>query len=299
MPELPYKRVYDFCLSRYSAETRSWFRRIVTLSLRSCLLRPLISTLLPVIVCAFALNAASPADAKPRRAAAQKTVKTTAKKPTAEQLKPLVLFNADGSPRSPTIDDAPADDYQRVAWCHGILTGNMQLAEQISSIEPVDQNIQTIGRSYLRAYEAALTLSGKGKTPESFAVAEKARQHGLDAWKGAREAEVHKAAYAYATWQLPGDCEHAATRISGHPNLFAEMATDEEAKVIADTLNSGGPRGYDEMPQPKLAAQVAPEDPNAPVATNTLARRVRQSLPLPAIKAASGQPQAAPETGPQ
>lgn len=268
-------------------------------------MRLLIPSLLPMIACALALNAAAPAEAKPKkRAVAQKTVKARPKGPTAEQLKPLVLFNADGSPRSPTIDDAPADDYQRVAWCHGILTGNMQLAEQISSIEPVDQRIQTIGRSYLRAYEAALTLSGKGKTPEGFALADKARQHGFDAWDGARKAEVHKAAYAYATWQLPGDCEHAATRISGHPNLFAEMATDEEAQVIADTLNSGGPRGYDELPQPKLTAQVAPEDPNAPVSSNTLSRRALQSTRLPGLKTATStqpplQPAAAPETGSQ
>lgn len=264
-------------------------------------MRLLVPTLLPLVACALALNVAAPAEAKPKkRAVAQKTVKAKPKGPTAEQLKPLVLFNADGSPRSPTVEDAPADDYQRVAWCHGILTGNMQLAEQISSIEPVDPRIQTIGRSYLRAYEAALTLSGQGKTPDGFAVADKARQHGYDAWDGARKAEIHKAAYAYATWQLPGDCEHAATRISGHPNLFAEMATDEEAQVIADTLNSGGPRGYDELPQPKLAAQVAPEDPNAPVATNTLARRALQSVSLPKVTtAAPTQPAAAPATGSQ
>lgn len=279
------------------------FINIVTI-LRSYLLRLLTLSLAPVLACALALNAAPPADAKPKKRAAASTVKARPKGPTAEQLKPLVLFNADGSPRSPTIEDAPADDYQKVAWCHGILTGNMQLAEQISSIEPVDPRIQTIGKSYLRAYEAALTLSGKGKTPEGFAVADKARQHGYDAWDGARKAEVHKAAYAYATWQLPGDCEHAATRISGHPNLFAEMATDEEAQVIADTLNSGGPRGYDELPQPKLTAQVAPEDPNAPVATNTLSRRALQSKGLPAIKAAppaqaATQPAAADATGSQ
>jgi hypothetical protein len=268
-------------------------------------LRLLTFSLLPVITCALVLNAVPSAEAKPKkRATAQKTVTAKPKAPTAAQLKPLVLFNADGSPRSPTVEDAPADDYQKVAWCHGVLTGNMELAEQISSIEPADPKIQAIGRSYLRAYEAALTLSGKGKTPEGFAVADTARQHGYAAWDGARKAEVHKAAYAYATWQLPGDCEHAATRISGHPNLFAEMATDDEAKIIAETLSSGGPRGYDELPQPKLTAQVAPEDPNAPVATNTLSRRALQSVGLPGAKAAApvkpaAQPAAAGETGSQ
>lgn len=265
-------------------------------------MRFLTRSLLSLTVCAVALSVVPAAEAKPKkRATAPKTVKKAV--PTAEQLKPLVLFNADGSPRSPTIEDAPKDDYQLVAWCHGALSGNMDIAERITSIEPVDQRIQSIGKSYLRAYEAALTLSEKGKTEAGFAVADAARKHGFEAWKGARDAEVHKAAYAYVTWQLPGECEHAATRLSGHPNLFAELATDEEAKIIAETLSSGGERGYDELPQPKLTAQVAPEDPNAPVSTNTLGRRARQSLSLPAIKAAepvtADQPQVVPSAGSQ
>ncbi len=181
----------------------------------------------------------------------------------------------------PTIGDAPADDYQRVAWCHGVLTGDMELAEQIAPLEPVDDSIQAIGRSYLRAYEAALTLSGKGKTEAGHAQADKARQAGYDGWAEVRKADMKQAAYAYDTWQLPGECEHAAVRLSGHPNLFAEMATDDEAKAIEAALTSGGPRNYDELPKPKLTADKAPVDSDGPITTNTLAKRARQAQQLP------------------
>ncbi len=173
--------------------------------------------------------------------------------------------------RVPTINDAPKSDFERVAWCHGILSGDMQLADVIDPLEPKDPQLQMIGRSYLRAYEAALTLSTEGKTEAGHALAEKARQRGFDSWTEARKAEIHKAAWAYDNWQLPGDCEHAAVRLSGHPNLFAEMATDDESKAINAVLNSGGPHPYEEGPAPTLKAQNI--DPNAGevVANNTLA----------------------------
>ena len=197
---------------------------------------------------------------------------------------PVTGLNPDGSIRAPLIDDAPADDYLRVAWCHGALSGDMDLAQAIDSVQPVDQTLQLIGKSYLRAYEAALTLSGKGQDETSHAAAEAERQRGHDGWNGAlQEADVKKAAWAYDSWQLPADCEHAAVRLSGHPNLFAEMATDEEATAIADTLNSGGPHSYEELPKPVLTARTAPVDSDAPISTNTLAARARQASALPAL----------------
>lgn len=182
----------------------------------------------------------------------------------------------------PTIADAPSDDFQRVAWCHGILSGDMQLAEIIDPLEPKDENIQTIGRSYLRAYEAALTLSGQGKTAAGHALAEKARQKGFDEWAQVRKAEIHKMAWTYDNWQLPGDCEHAAVRLSGHPDLFAEMATADETKAINAALNSGGPHAYEELPKPTLKAQNIAPDSDGPVANNTLAVRAQQAAALPA-----------------
>jgi len=192
--------------------------------------------------------------------------------------------NPDGTLHSPNITDAPNDDFLRVAWCHGVLSGDMELAEIISSIYPEDHDLRLIGDSYLRAYEAALTLSGKGKSDAQHQAAEDARQFGYDEWKAAREdANLKEAAYAYASWQLPGECEHAAVAISGHPNLFAEMATDDEMTAIAAALNSGGPHDYNEMPKPVLTAAAAPADPNAAVSTNRLAVQGQKDAALPQI----------------
>jgi len=180
----------------------------------------------------------------------------------------------------PTLQDAPKSDFERVAWCHGILSGDMQLADIINPLEPKDPQIQTIGVSYLRAYEAALTLSA------GHALAEKARLRGFNAWAQARKAEIHKAAWVYDNWQLPGDCEHAAVRLSGHPNLFAEMATEDEAKTINEVLNTpDGPHPYQEGPAPTLKAKNI--DPNADVISNNTAA-VQASTSASASAASSG-----------
>jgi hypothetical protein len=258
--------------------------------LEPTILRPFVTSVLIAATATLCLTPA--ADAKSRKPKAKPAAAATADPAPAAE-------NSDGSLHTPTIDDAPKDDFQRVAWCHGILSGDMELAEIIGPLEPVDDRIQTIGRSYLRAYEAALTLSSQGKSASGRATAEKARQRGYDAWAAARTAEIHKAAYAYDSWQLPGDCEHAAVRISGHPNLFGEMATDEEAAAIKEALNSGGAHDYKELPQPKLTAQSAPKDSGEAISSNTIGRRVKQAqdLPsLPATPAPTDQPQSASGT---
>jgi hypothetical protein len=253
--------------------------------LRSSVLR---ASVLSLGVCAFALPAALPADAAKSRAVASAKKRPVKAKPAAPAADNAAITgrNADGSLHSPTLEDAPKEDFLRVAWCHGILSGNMEMAEMVDSIMPIDDQIQTIGVSYLRAYEAALTLSGKGKDAVQHKKAEEVRDYGYNEWAAARAAPTPEAAYAYANWQLPGDCEHAAVRLSGHPNLFAEMATDKEMDAIELALNSGGPHDYNEKPKPILTAQSAPVDGDGPVASNTLGRRVNAATTLPVLPTA-------------
>jgi hypothetical protein len=235
-------------------------------------------------VCAFAFSATIPVDAATtkKRPSVASTAKKAVAKPVANA--PVITGrNSDGSLHAPTLDDAPKDDFLRVAWCHGVLSGNMEMAELVDSVMPVDDQIQTIGLSYLRAYEAALTLSGKGKDEAQHKKAEEVRDYGYNEWAATRTAPTKEAAYAYANWQLPGDCEHAAVRLSGHPNLFAEMATEDELNAIALALSSGGPHDYDEKPKPVLTASTAPVDGDGPLATNTLARRATASRALPSV----------------
>ncbi|MFT4091276.1 MAG: hypothetical protein QM645_11130 [Asticcacaulis sp.] len=168
---------------------------------------------------------------------------------------------------TPILADAPADDFHRVAWCHGILSGHMDLAERLTDVEPASDMMRAIGRSYLRSYEAALTLSEEGKTEKGHQTAETARQKGFDGWEGARMADKDMAIGAYMNWSLPGDCERAAVALSGRPNLFKEMQTDEEAKIIAETLKPSTERTTLDVLTPKPAAQT-PADNNQPVSSN-------------------------------
>jgi hypothetical protein len=209
--------------------------------------------------------------------------KTAAKAPQKPAANPaLTGLNADGTLHMPVLTDAPTDDFERVAWCHGVLSGDMELAELINPVLPTDDQLQLIGTSYLRAYEAALTLSGKGKSAAEHKKAEDARDFGYNEWAAARKAPLKDAAGLYVNWQLPGECEKAAVRLSGHPNLFAEMATDDEAEAIQAVMTSGGPHDYDEKPKPVLTAQTAPVD-GGPVAANTLGQRVDLADALPKI----------------
>ncbi|MFT3997423.1 MAG: hypothetical protein QM667_08450 [Asticcacaulis sp.] len=176
--------------------------------------------------------------------------------------------------RTPVLADAPADDFGRVAWCHGALSGHMDLAERIADVEPLSAEMEKIGASYLRAYEASLTLSKKGETADGRKSAEVAREQGFDGWAEARRytqagADKGKAVGAYVNWSLPGDCERAAKTLSGHPNIFKEMQTEEEAKVIAEALKPATERQtLDVLTPQKTSATLAPEDPDAAIGSS-------------------------------
>jgi hypothetical protein len=136
----------------------------------------------------------------------------------------------------PLIEEAPANDFERVAWCYGILSGHMDIAERIGDNDP---EIRAIGKSYLKTYEAALTLSTEGQTTEGHKRASEWQKTGFQSWATVRAATKDKQGGAYMNWMLPADCEKASVRISGRPNLFAEMQDEKEAALIGATLKRG------------------------------------------------------------
>ncbi|MFN3230289.1 MAG: hypothetical protein ACK41P_10595, partial [Asticcacaulis sp.] len=132
----------------------------------------------------------------------------------------------------PLITDAPADDFGRVAWCHGALSGHMDVAERVQSVLPLSETIQTIGQAYLRGYEAALSTAPAGKTEAGRARAEAQRSAGFAAWDRVRLAKPEPASGAYINWSLPGDCEHAAKRLAGRDDIFQALLTPDEAALF-------------------------------------------------------------------
>ncbi len=131
---------------------------------------------------------------------------------------------------------APADDYQFTAWCHGVLSGHMALAERIQPVMPLDEVQQKIGKAYLRGYEEALGVADASKSPADRAEANRTREAARANWDKAMRAEMQLAADTYLAWQLPGRCEHAAKRISGRDDLFRMEpgVGDSEAMGRAD-----------------------------------------------------------------
>jgi len=129
---------------------------------------------------------------------------------------------------------APKDDYSFVAWCDGVLSGHMNLAERVQSVLPLDPVQQKIGRAYLEAYEKALAVSKEGKTEAGRKRAEAARQIGWKNWDKARKADKQLAADTYLAWQLPGHCEKAALRLSGDKDLFRMSPTVQEVEAAGE-----------------------------------------------------------------
>ena len=127
---------------------------------------------------------------------------------------------------------APKDDYGFVAWCYGVLSGHMDLAQRVQTVLPLDPVQQKVGQSYLAAYDKALADAKEGSTAAGRKRAEAARSIGWKNWDKARAADKQLAADTYLAWQLPGRCEHAAIRLSGDKDLFRMSPTPEEIEAM-------------------------------------------------------------------
>ncbi|HYF23136.1 MAG TPA: hypothetical protein VD929_07040 [Caulobacteraceae bacterium] len=147
---------------------------------------------------------------------------------------------------------APTDDFAFVAWCHGVLSGHMEIAERVHSILPMDEVQQKIGKAYIKGYEAALAAAPQGAEASERERAKAARESGFRNWDKARAAELQVAADTYLGWQLPGKCEHAAKRVSGRDDLFSLAPT------LAD-LEADGPVARSGVQAPPVSTAPAPE----------------------------------------
>ncbi len=182
----------------------------------------------------------------------------------------------------PLIADAPADDFGRVAWCHGALSGHMDIAERVQSVLPLSETIQTIGSAYLRGYEAALSTAPDGKTETGRVRAESQRSAGFAAWDRVRLAKPEPASGAYINWSLPGDCEHAAKRLAGREDIFQALLTPDEAALFADTLKPAKartPQVIAEAPVAEAAAPSAEAAEETPSETATSAKSEQPKKP--------------------
>lgn len=144
---------------------------------------------------------------------------------------PVSTRAADAALPNPAADllpqGAPEDDFGFVAWCHGVLSGHMDLAVRVQDKLPLDEAQTKIGKAYLAGYETALDAAPEGKTEAGRKRAVAAREDGWSKWEPARAVDHQLAADSYLAWQLPARCEHAAQRLAGRKDLFRLNASVE------------------------------------------------------------------------
>jgi len=151
--------------------------------------------------------------------------------------------------RDPDIpSSAPADDYGFVAWCHGALSGHMELHDKVKpELEKVspggdDIDLAKAGADYLTLYATALKEAERAAPGNIHARGVEADAAGYRIWAAARAAEPRTQMWSYLMWELPPRCEIAAKRL-------------EETSVLLGQALRADPNA----PKPAPAAPTAAE----------------------------------------
>jgi len=166
---------------------------------------------------------APPAPAAPTPAEAQIARATSAPDPTAD---------ADVIPKG-----APADDYEFVAWCSGILSGHMELFGRVKpELDAISKRWNTLeqdekdylvqreeGRKaqarFARAMRAAEAAAPREITPRGQA----AITAGVSMWQSINSVDKRDQAYSWLNWGLPARCEKIAASLEQKSILAAAV----------------------------------------------------------------------------
>jgi hypothetical protein len=199
----------------------------------------------------------------------------------------LALFAQDAPTPAPTAPvegavppGAPEDDYGLVAWCHGALTGHMELYKAVKpeldklSDDPqrdeLDRQQMEAGREYLALYAGALNAAEKASAAALRPRGEEARAKGAGIWSPAANATDPKTRmWSWLMWDLPGRCETAAKRLAANAELAAPAVLGGETPPPTSTAET----------------EVAPTDPAA-----------MEAAALLGAGPADGEPSTAPQT---
>jgi hypothetical protein len=154
--------------------------------------------------------------------------------------------------RDPDIPaSAPTDDYGFVAWCHGALSGHMELHDKVKpeldKVSPGGDDTEQLaaGRDYLALYARALKAAEAASPTNIHARGDDANAAGYRIWSAARAADPRTQMWSYLMWELPARCEIAAKRLEDRSVLFGEaLRTGETAQ----------PAPPSEGPPPPVAA---------------------------------------------
>ncbi len=123
---------------------------------------------------------------------------------------------------------APSDDYGFVAWCHGALSGHMELYSlvkpELDKVSPGQNDAEQLqaGRDYLGLYARAMKAAEQASPSNIQAHGAEAEAAGYRIWAAARAAEPRTQMWSYLMWELPARCEIAAKRLEARATLLGE-----------------------------------------------------------------------------
>jgi len=123
---------------------------------------------------------------------------------------------------------APTDDYGFVAWCHGALSGHMELHDRVqpelNKVSPGgdDSKLMAAGQEYLELYARALKAAEKASPTNIHERGVQADAAGYRIWAAARTAEPRTQMWSYLMWELPPRCEIVAKQLEERSTLLAE-----------------------------------------------------------------------------
>ncbi|MET3525365.1 hypothetical protein [Phenylobacterium koreense] len=147
---------------------------------------------------------------------------------------------------------APRDDYGLVAFCHGALTGYLELHDrvmpEVTRIETtwrapgrslaedmkIYADIDKQGRKDLKLFERAIDAAEKASPRPLAPIGAAAIQRGRATWAGAASLSDARIAQEWMSWSLPVRCGPTAQRLEKNAKLMG-AAFDPTAEVAITT----------------------------------------------------------------
>jgi hypothetical protein len=204
----------------------------------------------PVLAQELIITRPAPAPAAPARPAATTVAPLPpVAAPSSAQPAASAVSNTPVSSTDELPTGAPADDYEFLGWCTGILTGHMQLYPKVKPEldaiakrwNSVDSDArqeaaqQVAGKELLGQFRHAMgTVEAASPTPISLR-GQTAVQKGLATWTSVDKLDKQNQAYSWMNFGLPGRCENKAAEVekSGGKIKTAAMATPAAKPAVA------------------------------------------------------------------
>jgi hypothetical protein len=154
--------------------------------------------------------------------------------------------------QSATPPGAPKDDYQFVAWCYGVLSGYLDLHDQVmpevtriestwrrpgsklsDDLKVYDQQ-QKQGRADLERFKSALTAAEKASIKPINVEGAAALQHGRAVWNAGPDITQARLAQEWMSWTLPARCGATAKALEARSKLLgASLEANRDAPAEA------------------------------------------------------------------